>query len=107
TGLGNYAISYVNGNLTGNPATLTIMANSFGKTYGTTYSFAGTEFTDAGLVNGDTVSSVNLTSPGAAATATVAGSPYAITASGAAGSGLSNYTITYVNGQLTVNPAAL
>jgi hypothetical protein len=86
---------------------LTVTANSFGKTYGTAYSFAGTEFTNMGLVNGDTISSVTLTSPGAAATATVAGGPYAITTSAAVGSGLSNYTITYVNGQMTVNPAAL
>ena len=107
TGLGNYTISYVNGTLTVNPAALTITANSFGKTYGTTYSFAGTEFTDTGLVNGNTVSSVSLTSPGAAATATVAGSPYAITGSAATGTGLGNYTISYVNGNLTVNPAAL
>ena len=67
--------------------TLIITANSFGKTYGTSYAFAGNEFTDTGLVNGDTVSNVNLTSPGAAASATVAGGPYAITASGATGTG--------------------
>jgi filamentous hemagglutinin family protein len=107
TGLSNYTISYVNGQLTVNPAALTVTANSFSKTYGTAYSFAGTEFTAAGLVNGDTVSSVSLSSPGAAATASVAGGPYTITASGATGTGLSNYTISYVNGQLTVNPAAL
>lgn len=50
---------------------------------------------------------VTLTSLGAAATAGVAGSPYAILASGAAGSGLGNYAITYVSGALTVNRAAL
>src|SRR6202011_2150627 len=44
---------------------------------------------------------------GAAATANVAGSPYAIVASNAVGSGLANYTIGYVNGALTVTPAAL
>ena len=49
------------------------------------------------------MSSVSLSSTGAAATATVSGSPYAIIASGAVGSGLGNYTITYVNGSLTVN----
>ena len=38
--------------------------------------FAGTEFTTSGLVNADTVTSVTLTSAGAAATARVAGSPY-------------------------------
>ena len=50
---------------------------------------------------------MTLTSAGAAATATVAGSPYAIVPSAAAGTGLGNYTISYVNGSLTVNPAAL
>src|SRR6202041_1634365 len=64
-------------------------------------------FTTSGLVNSDSVSAVTLTSAGAAATATVAGAPYAIAASNAVGSGLSNYTISYVNGALTVNPAAL
>ena len=48
-----------------------------------------------------------MTSAGAAATATVAGSPYTIVPSAAVGSGLSNYTISYVNGSLTVNPAVL
>ncbi len=107
TGLGNYTITYVNGQLTVNPAPLTIAAKDLSKTYGQTLTLAGTEFTASGLVNGDAVSSVTLSSPGAAATATVAGSPYAITASAAIGTGLGNYTISYVPGQLTVNPAAL
>jgi hypothetical protein len=50
---------------------------------------------------------VTLTSAGAAADAGVAGSPYAIVASAAVGSGLDNYTIHYADGTLTVNPAAL
>ena len=69
--------------------------------------FAGTEFTLAGLVNADTVSSVTLTSSGAAATASVAGSPYAIVPSAATGTGLANYSVSYVNGSLTLNPAPL
>ena len=97
----------LNGTLTVSPAALTITANSTSKTYGQTVTFAGTEFTTSGLVNGDTVTSVTLTSAGAAATATVAGSPYAIVPSAAVGTGLGNYTISYVNGTLTVNPAAL
>ncbi len=55
SGLGNYTISYVNGQLTVNTAALTITANSTSKTYGDTVTFAGTEFTTSGLVNGDTV----------------------------------------------------
>jgi hypothetical protein len=69
--------------------------------------FAGTEFTDSGLLNSDSVTSVTLTSPGAAATATVGNSPYNIKAKDAQGSGLNNYAITYVDGSLTVNQAPL
>jgi hypothetical protein len=88
-------------------APLTVTATNQSKTYGQTKTFAGTEFTTSGLKYSDSVASVSLVSPGAAATALVAGSPYTITNSAAAGSGLVNYTISYVNGLLTVNPAAL
>ncbi len=50
-------------------AALTVTANSTSKTYGRSVTFAGTEFTTSGLVNGDKVTSVSLSSPGAAATA--------------------------------------
>ena len=105
---GNYTIGTYNvGTLTVNPALLTITANSASKTYGTTLTFAGTAFTDSGLVNSNTVSSVTLTSTGAPATATVGSSPYAIVPSTATGSGLSDYTISYANGMLTVTPKIL
>jgi hypothetical protein len=104
TGLGNYTISYVDGKLTVKPASLTVTAKDATKIFGQTLTFTGTEFTASGLLNGDTVTSVSLTSPGAAATATAAGSPYPITPSAAVGTGLGNYTITYVNGSLTVMP---
>ncbi len=107
TGLGNYTISYANGSMSVNPAVLTITANSRTKTYGQAVTFAGTEFTTSGLVNGDAVSSVTLASSGVSATAAVAGSPYKIVPSGAIGSGLPNYTIGYVSGNLTVNSASL
>ncbi|HET6248931.1 MAG TPA: MBG domain-containing protein, partial [Tepidisphaeraceae bacterium] len=63
----------------------------------------------SGLVNGDSVSAVSLSSAGAAAGATVVapGPTYAITASNAQGSGLGNYTIGYNSGTLTVTPAPL
>jgi hypothetical protein len=85
-----------------NPASLTITANSTGKTYGQNLSFAGTEFAASGLTNGDSVASATLTSAGATNTATVGS--YAIIVTNAVGSGLSNYTISYVAGNLTVNP---
>ena len=90
------------GSLTVNPAALTITATNRSKTYGQTVVFAGTEFTTRGLLNTDTVTSVTLASPGAAPTATVAGSPYPITPSAAVGTGLANYTISYLPGSLTV-----
>ena len=89
------------------PALLTITAFSTTKTYGQTLAFTTTEFTASGLVGGDTVTGVTLTSAGAIASAPVASSLYAITPGAAEGAGLSNYTIAYVNGSLTVTPAAL
>ncbi len=103
----NYSISYTVGNIIVAKATLTITANNQSKTYGTAVTFLGTEFTTSGLVNSDAVTSVTLTSGGAAATAGVAGSPYTIVPSAAAGTGLTNYNITYLNGSFTVNKATL
>ena len=102
TGLDNYDISYVDGSFTVNLKTLTITAVDQSKTYGDAFTFLGTEFTPDGLVNSDTVTSVTLTSDGAPAAATVAGSPYAIVASAAIGTGLENYDIAYVDGNFTV-----
>ena len=103
--LSNYTISYVNGRLTVNPATLTITANNDSKTYGTLKTFSGTAFTETGLVNGDTITGVAETSTGAPASATVG--TFNIVPSAATGNRLSNYTITYRPGTLTVNAAAL
>ena len=109
TGLGNYNISYHDGHLTVHAIALDITANDQSKNYGDTFTFTGSEFTvGAGqLKNTDGVASVTLTSTGAAATAGVAGSPYAITASAATGTGLGNYNISYHDGQLTVHAIAL
>jgi len=100
----NYTIGYVNGALTVTPAPLTVTANDVTKTYGETPTLSG--FSTTPLVNGETVGSVTETSPGTVATAQVAGSPYAITPSGATGGTFvpTNYTIRYVNGVLTVTP---
>ena len=91
------------------PAALLITANDATKLYGQTLGFAGTAFTSAGLRNGDTVGTVSETSTGAVATAGVAGSPYAITASAATGGSFSaaNYATSYADGALSVTPAAL
>jgi len=102
SGLGNYNITYNTGTLTINPAALTITADDVTKDAGATIDLGDSAFTTAGLVNGDSVTAVTLTSDGADAGASVQDSPYAIVPSGAVGSGLSNYTIAYVNGALTV-----
>src|SRR5262249_26298149 len=69
----DYSISYANGTLTVTPAALTITADNQTKTYGDTFIFADTAFTISmgGLVSGDTVDSVTLTSAGAHAAAIV------------------------------------
>jgi len=103
----NYSFSFTNGTLTINPAALTVTASNRSKTYGQTLVFAGTEFSTSGLLNSDTVTGASLTSTGAAAGASVNGSPYSIVVTNAAGAGLTNYTITYVNGTLTVGSAVL
>jgi filamentous hemagglutinin family protein len=101
----NYVITYADGKLTVTPIPLTVKANDVSKTYGQTPALTG--FTTTPLANGETVGSVTETSPGQVATASVAGSPYAITASNAGGGTFTpgNYTIDYVNGVLSVTPA--
>ena len=106
-GLSNYAITYANGNLTVNPAALTITPVDESKIYGQAFTFLGTEFTTETLFNGDTVTGVTLSSPGAPATALASGLPYPIIASAASGSGINNYAITYVTGSFTVTAAPL
>src|SRR5688572_943510 len=81
---------------------LTITASNQTKVYGTVVTPAGTEFTTSELIGTDTVTSVTLSSPGYAATASVAGSPHAITPSAAVGTGLANYSIAYTAGTMTV-----
>ena len=97
-GLSNYVIQYVDGSLTVDPATLRIVASDASKTVGSIANL--TDYRVSGLLNGDTVSGVALGSAGANAGAAVGS--YAITASGATGTGLSNYAIDYVDGRLNV-----
>jgi len=104
--LANYAVKTTNGTLTITPAPLMIAANNRIKTYGQAIAFAGNEFTSSGLLNADSVASVTLASAGAAASASVAGSPYVITPTAAVGTGLGNYSINFVNGTLTVIQAS-
>ena len=109
--LDNYIITNAGASFTINPKDLDVTANNRMKTYGVTVTFAGTEFTvEMGqLVTGDSVTSVTLTSAGAAATATFTapGPDYNIVPSAAVGTGLDNYAIHYHYGTLHVNQAAL
>ena len=61
------------------------------------------------MQNGETIASVTLNCSGGPATSPVSGSPYAITPSAATPGTFtaSNYSITYNNGSLTVNPKPL
>lgn len=102
----NYNITYHAGTLAVAKAPLAITANNQSKYFGKTLVFNGTAFTASGLQNGERVGSVTLTSAGAISSATVAGSPYPIIPSAAAGGTFAagNYSISYVNGSLTVVP---
>jgi len=103
TGSSGYTLALVQGTLQVDPRSLTITANNGGKTYGQSGGFNG--FNADGLVNGDTLTGVNLASLGSDATANVGN--YTITASNADGSGLANYDIRYVDGSLSVGKAGL
>ncbi len=91
--------------LTVTPAPLTITANDQAKVYGAALPPLTASYT--GFVNGDTAASLT-TQPTLTTSATaashVAGSPYAISASGAVDS---DYSISYVAGSLTVTAAPL
>ncbi len=104
-GVDGHALAYSSaGQLTVNPAPLTITANSQTKIYGRGFAFTGTEFTTSGLQDGETVGSADLSSNGAPAS--MAAGSYAINASDASGGtfNLANYSITYQPGTLTVAP---
>ena len=107
--IANYTPTYVAGALTVTAAPLTITADNGTKVYGDVFGLVGTAFTSSGLKNGETIGSVSLNSPGAPATAEVAGSPYAITPSAATGGSfdIANYAPTFVAGALSVTPAPL
>jgi hypothetical protein len=100
---GNYAVSYVAGDLTVTPAPLTVTATGKSMTYGG--SVPALTYTYTGLVNGDSSASF---SSGLATTATSSSNAggYSITQGNLAATG--NYTIGSFNvGTLTVNPAPL
>ena len=98
-------VTYVPGTLTVERAVLTVKAENDTKTYGDEKTLE--KYTVAGLLNGDTVTSVTLASDGAPAAAAYRAEGYPITASAAQGTGLANYEITYADGTLSVRKRAL
>jgi filamentous hemagglutinin family protein len=86
------------------PAPLSIKANDASKTEGDTLVIPNSAFTSSGLVNGETVGSATLTSPGTVASASSTGSPYLINVSNATAGTFNpaNYTITYAPGNLLI-----
>ncbi|GAC1045481.1 MBG domain-containing protein [Rhizobium sp. No.120] len=94
----NYAISYMGANLTVTPRALTVTADALSKIYGDANPML--TYTATGLVNGDTLSGSLATT--AAQYANVGS--YAITGSFSASS---NYALTYVGANLSVNRRAL
>jgi RHS repeat-associated protein len=98
----DYTIAFVNGVLTVTPVPLTITADDQTKAYGAPLPTLSASH--KGLVNGD--SPASLGTPPVLATVATASSPagrYAITAGGAVAP---DYIIGYVNGTLTIIPAA-
>ena len=98
---GNYAISYVNGRLTINKAPLSITANDYTKTYDALAYPGGNGVAYSGFVNGETstVLGGSLAYGGTSQGAINAGS-YAITPFGLTSG---NYSISFIDGTLTVN----
>lgn len=100
----NYVITYVPGTLTITAAPLTLTANNVTRIYGAANPPLNS-LTASGFVNGDSIGSlVGTLSCTTAATQANPVGPYAITCSGLASS---NYTITFVPGLLTIEPAPL
>jgi MBG domain (YGX type)/Putative Ig domain len=98
----NYTITYVNGTVTVGPAPLTITASSATTTYGSPPPAVTAIY--SGFVNGDSAKS--LTTPPTCSTTETASSPpgtYPTTCSGAVDP---NYSISYVNGTITVGGQA-
>ena len=99
----NYTLVQPDGGLTADiaKAALTITATDASKVGGQTIALNG--YTSNGLVSGDSISALSLSSAGAPSSA--AAGTYAIVASDALGAALSNYDITYQDGALLVSAA--
>ena len=99
SGLENYIITYKNGNLTVGKASASVSPSATSKNYGTSDPpFTGTL---TGFVASDNVTATYTRAAGE----TVAGSPYAISATLSPASVLSNYNIAYNTANFTITKA--
>ncbi|WP_162177500.1 MBG domain-containing protein [Hyphomonas adhaerens] len=96
----NYAITFVDGDLTIDPRAITVRADNFARIYGDANPVLTYALTSGNLVNGDTLAGALATS----ADGTSGVGTYAITQGALANS---NYAITFVDGQLTIDPRAI
>jgi autotransporter-associated beta strand protein len=96
----NYTVTFVDGVLTVTPRPITVTANNQAKVYG--QADPALTFT-APTVNGDLLAGALARAPGE----TVAGGPYAIMQGTVTNANNANYSITFMNGQLLITPAAL
>jgi len=104
-GNANYSISLIGNTLTITPASLTVTASDASKTYDGLSWSGGNGVSYSGFVNGENESVLGGTlSYGGNSQGAVDAGSYAIGASGLASG---NYTISYVDGVLTVDKAAL
>lgn len=102
----NYNITYVPGTLTVTPVTLTVTANNASKVYGAPMpTFTATI---SGFVLGQTTNTVVTGSPILTTTASATSGVGTYTITAALGTlAAPNYTFAFVNGTLTITPAAL
>ena len=84
-------------------ASLTITANNQVKCYGNAFSIGTTAFSSTGLISGDAITSVTLTSDGSDVLADPGTYPIVPSAATGVSFNALNYNITYTNGTLTVS----
>ena len=99
----NYTFSYANGSVQLTAALVVVTASSASMTYGGTV--PAITATYSGFVNGD--SAASLTTPPTCSTAAESSSPVGPYASSCSGASDPNYSFSYVNGSVEVDPAPL
>jgi len=94
----NYAVSFIEGQLTITPRPITIAADNASRIYGNANPALTFRFDEASLVNGDQLSGALATSAGATTGVGAAPITQGTLSAGA------NYAVSFTNGQLTITP---